>query len=60
MMCIWLVKQHFVVTLIIPQTEIPVLLDSWVKNAPSVKMFTQNNCISLYFHKNTICLHVGL
>jgi len=37
----------------IPQTEIPPLLDSWVKNAPSIKLVCpQRNCFSLYFHRN--------
>jgi hypothetical protein len=31
-------KQQFVITLTIRQTEIPALLDSWVTNTPSVKM----------------------
>jgi hypothetical protein len=31
-------KQQFVVTHTIHQTEIPALLDSWVKNTSSVKM----------------------
>jgi len=46
-------KQQFVPTHTFPQTEIPSLLDSWVKNTPSVKMlYPQKNCFSLYFHKN--------
>jgi hypothetical protein len=31
-------KQQFVVTYTIRQTEIPTLLDSWFTNTPSVKM----------------------
>jgi len=32
-------EQQLVVSHTIRQTEIPALLDSWVTNAPSVKMF---------------------
>jgi len=46
-------KQQFVPTYTFPQTEIPSLLGSWVKNTPSVKiLYPQTNCVSLYFHKN--------
>jgi hypothetical protein len=56
-----LMKQQFVVTHTIRQTEIPALLDSWVTNAPSVKMLQpQKNCFSLYFHRNIACLSVSL
>ena len=32
-------QQQFVITHTICQTEIPTLLDSWVKNLPSIKLF---------------------
>lgn len=38
-----------VVTLRIPQTEIPALLESWVINTPFVKIFYSQKCLSLYF-----------
>jgi hypothetical protein len=54
-------KQQFVVTHTIRQTEIPALLDRWVTNTPSVKMpCPQKNCLTFYFHKNITCLNVGL
>ena len=54
-----LMKQQFVVTHTIRQTEIPALLDSWVANTPSFKiLYPRNNCL-LYFRKNMTCLNVG-
>jgi len=34
-----LMKQQFVITHTVHQTEIPALLDSWVTNTPSVKIW---------------------
>jgi len=34
-----LMQQQFVINYIICQAEIPTLLDSWVKNVPSIKLF---------------------
>jgi len=34
-------KLQFVITHTTCQIEIPTLLDTWVKNTPSVKMFRQ-------------------
>jgi len=46
-------KQQFVVTYTIRQTQISELLDSWVTNTPYVKMLCpQYNYLSLYFPKN--------
>lgn len=42
-----LLKQHFVVTQTVCQAEIPALLDSWVMNAPSVKMLCPEQIASL-------------
>jgi hypothetical protein len=54
-------KQQFVVTHTIRQTEIPALPDSSVTDTPSVKMLCpQQISVSLYFRKNTACLRVGL
>ena len=56
-------KQKFVATLALRQTEIPALLDSWVTNTPFVKIpRPQKNFFSLivYFRKTNICLNVGL
>jgi hypothetical protein len=54
-----LLKQQFVVTHTIHQSEIPALLDRWVTNTPSVKMLCpQKNCFSIYFCKNISCLNV--
>jgi hypothetical protein len=44
-------QQQLVVTHTIRQTEIPALLDSWVTNAPSVKMFCPQQIACPYFHK---------
>jgi hypothetical protein len=44
-----LMKQQFVVTHTIHQTEIPALLDSWVKNTPSVKVYPQRIACSYIF-----------
>ena len=57
-----LMKQQFVVTHTIRQTEIPALPDSWIKNTLSAKkLCTQTkNCLNFYFRKNTTCLTVGL
>ena len=52
-------KEQIVVTHTIRQTEIPALLDSWVTNTPSVKIYPQRNCFCLYFRKNITCLIVG-
>jgi hypothetical protein len=54
-------KQQFVITYTICQTEMPILLDSWVTNIP----FCQNplstkNCFSLYFCKNILCFSFSL
>ena len=53
-------KQEFVVTHTIRQTEITTLLDISVTNTPSVKMCPQQNSLSLYFRENMTCLSVGL
>jgi hypothetical protein len=51
-----LMKQQFIVTHTICQIEIPALLDSWVTNTPSVKMFyPQKKCL-LYFCRNIRCI----
>jgi hypothetical protein len=53
-----LMKQQFVITHTICQTEILALLDSSVTNAPSIKILClQNNGL---FHKYLTCLSVGL
>ena len=54
-------KQQFVVTYTIRQTQIPELLGSWVTNTPYVKILCpQYNYLSFYFPKNVTCLSVGL
>jgi len=59
---ILLMKQQFAITHTICQTMIPTLLNSWVTNAPSIKMSCppKKNCLSLYFCKILTCLRVGL
>ena len=53
-------KQQFVATHTICQTEIPTLIDSCVTNTTSVKMLCpQKNCLSSHYHKNITCLRVG-
>jgi hypothetical protein len=48
-------KRQFVVTHMIRQTEILALLDSSVKNTPSVKMARpQNKFLSLHFRKSNM------
>ena len=51
-------KQQFVVTHTINQTEIPSLLDSCVTNRPSLKILYKK--YFLYFRKNMTRLNVGL
>jgi len=56
-----LMKQQSFVTHTICQTEIITLLDSWVTNAPSIKILCPpKNGISLYFRKYLMCFSVGL
>jgi hypothetical protein len=59
---ILLMRQQFVITHAIYQTMISTLLDSWVTNAPSIKMLCpqKKSCLSIDFRKNMTCLHVGL
>ena len=53
--------RQFVVTDTIRQTEIPILLNSWVTKTHSVKMlFKKNKGLSLYLSKNLTCLRVVL
>ena len=51
-------KQQFVVTHTIRQTEIPALVDSCLTNTSSVTMLSKKK--SLYFCKNITFLSVGL
>jgi hypothetical protein len=52
-------KNKFVVTYAIRRTEIPALLNTWVTNAPSVKILsTKKNCYSSFFLKIMTCLNV--
>ena len=55
-------KQQFIITHAIHQTEIPTLLDSLVTNTPTAKMLhsQKKNYLSLYFYKYVTCLSVGL
>jgi hypothetical protein len=47
-----LIKQQYVITHTIRQTEIPALLNSLFTNTPSVRIFfPQKYCLSLYFRK---------
>jgi len=46
-------KQQFVVTHTIRETGIAMLLASWVKNAPSVKMLCPQKIASLYIFITT-------
>ena len=56
-----LLKQQCVVVRTVHCSEIPTSLDRWVTNTPSDKMLCpQENCLSLYFHKNITCLSVSL
>jgi len=56
-----LMQQQFVINYIICQAEIPTLLDSWVKNVPSIKLFwPQKKCFAVYFCTNLTCLNVIL
>ena len=55
-------KQQFIVTYTIPQTEIPALLHNWVTNTPCVKiLYTHTHTsVCLYFRKNMMCLIDGM
>jgi len=56
-----LMKQQFVITHTVHQTEILALLDSWVTNTPSVKMVCTQKLLSLIFslkHNMRNCLSV--
>jgi hypothetical protein len=54
-------KQQFVVTHTIRQTEVTALQDRWVANTPCAKLLCpQKKLLSLYFRKNITCLSVGL
>jgi hypothetical protein len=56
-----LMKQQFLITHTICQAQIPALLDRYVKNTRSVKVWCpQKKCVSLCFCKNIACLHVSL
>jgi len=44
-------KQQFVITHTMHQTELPALLDSWVTNTPSVKMLYPQKKIYYIFVK---------
>jgi hypothetical protein len=56
-----LMKRQFVVTHTVPKSDISALVDSWVTNTRSLKTpCPQQNCLSLYFRKNVIYLHVVL
>jgi len=48
-----LMKQQSVVTRTICQTEIITLLDSWVTNAPSIKILCHQKMASPYIFINT-------
>ena len=50
MWCVWvsLMKQQFVVTHTIRQTEIPALLDDWLTNTPCVKMLCPQKSSELH------------
>jgi len=50
-------KQQFVTTHVIPQTETPTLLDR--KNAICQNVVSTKKLLPLYFHKNIIRLNVG-
>ena len=56
-----LMKWQFVITHTICRTEIPTLLDRWVKNTPSFKLlWSRQKCCSIQFCKNITCLGVVL
>jgi len=58
-----IMRQKFVATHTLRQTEIPALLESWVTNTLFVKIpCPQKNCFSIiaYFRKTQICLNIGL
>jgi len=48
LLLILLIKQQFVVTQTICQTQIPTLLYSWVRNTPAVKMLCPQQIASPY------------
>jgi hypothetical protein len=48
-----LMKEQFVVTHTIRQTEIPALLDSWVTNTPSIKMLCPQKIVCPYIFVKT-------
>ena len=55
-----LMKQKFLLTYKIPQTEIIALLDTWVTNTLSArKLCPQQNCFSLCFRHNITWLFVS-
>ena len=61
LLLILLIKQQFVVTQTICQTQIPTLLYSWVRNTPAVKMLCPQQIASPYiFTKKITCLSHGL
>jgi hypothetical protein len=54
-------KQQFVITYTVRQTEIPALLDSWVTKPPVKMLYPQKkNYLCLHLHKNMTGLIVGL
>jgi len=53
-------KKQFVPTHTFPQTEIPSLLDRWVKNIPSVKMLYPPKKMLLLIFSLNYNIHVGL
>jgi len=52
-------KQQFVVTRTVPQTDIPALIYSWVKTHSLSKCYIHNkNCLSLFILL-VVCLTTG-
>jgi len=48
--------EQFVITQKFSQTEIPILLNRWVTNTPSVKILSRQNIASSYvFVKSKMC-----
>jgi len=49
-----LMKQQFIITHTIPETEIPTLLESWVKNTPVKMLCPQKKLTSFIFVKHNM------
>jgi len=48
-------KQQFVVTHIVPQKEIPALLENWVTNTPFVELFYLTYLLTYSMEQSPSC-----